>query len=106
VRQIYRLCTMYWDDKYGTHSVSAEVHSHLLFCDMQSCFLLSSNSVCSLQVVARMRDMVSNDMQNPVSNSFLLDDDLRLVVPGASVHELTYCSVLIFCMIHALKTYI
>jgi hypothetical protein len=72
-------------------------------CSHVSCFQLT---LCSLQVVARMRDMVSNDMQNPVSNSFLLDDDLRLVVPGASVHELTYCSVLIFCMIHALKTYI
>lgn len=34
-----------------------------------------------LQVVAKMRDMVSNDAQNPVSNSFLLDDDLRLVIP-------------------------
>jgi len=25
VRQIYRICTMYWDDKYSTHSVSNEV---------------------------------------------------------------------------------
>lgn len=92
MRQIYRLCTMYWDDKYGTHSVSAEVHSHLLFGDMQSCFLLSAISVDSLQVVARMRDMVSKDVQNPVSNSFLLDDDLRLVVPRATVHELIVLS--------------
>lgn len=35
MRQIYRICTMYWDDKYGTHSVSTDVCSHLLFCDMQ-----------------------------------------------------------------------
>jgi hypothetical protein len=35
----------------------------------------------SLQVVAKMRDMVNNDTQNPVSNSFLLDDDLRSVIP-------------------------
>ncbi|RWW13039.1 hypothetical protein GW17_00023269 [Ensete ventricosum] len=25
LRQIYRICTMYWDDKYSTHSVSNEV---------------------------------------------------------------------------------
>ncbi|XP_066375034.1 protein OPAQUE1-like isoform X2 [Miscanthus floridulus] len=62
VRQIYRLCTMYWDDKYGTHSVSAEV-------------------------VARMRDMVSNDMQNPVSNSFLLDDDLSIPFTTKEIAE-------------------
>ncbi|CAD6205072.1 unnamed protein product [Miscanthus lutarioriparius] len=62
VRQIYRLCTMYWDDKYGTHSVSAEV-------------------------VARMRDMVSNGMQNPVSNSFLLDDDLSIPFTTEEIAE-------------------
>ncbi|XP_066385776.1 protein OPAQUE1-like isoform X7 [Miscanthus floridulus] len=62
VRQIYRLCTMYWDDKYGTHSVSAEE-------------------------VARMRDMVSNDMQNPVSNSFLLDDDLSIPFTTEEIAE-------------------
>lgn len=53
---------MYWDDKYGTHSVSAEV-------------------------VARMRDMVSNDMQNPVSNSFLLDDDLSIPFTTEEIAE-------------------
>jgi myosin-5 len=25
VQQLYRISTMYWDDKYGTHSVSPEV---------------------------------------------------------------------------------
>ncbi|XP_071684839.1 protein OPAQUE1 isoform X12 [Lolium perenne] len=62
VRQIYRLCTMYWDDKYGTHSVSSEV-------------------------VAQMRDMVSNDAQNPVSNSFLLDDDLSIPFTTEDIAE-------------------
>lgn len=57
----------------------------------------------SLQVVAKMRDMVSNDVQNPVSNTFLLDDDLRLVIPG-EVHELISLSLI--CMIHAHKTHI
>ncbi|XP_030951150.1 myosin-15 isoform X1 [Quercus lobata] len=53
VRQIYRISTMYWDDKYGTQSVSNEV-------------------------VAQMRENVDKDNQNLTSNSFLLDDDLSI----------------------------
>ncbi|GAB4836919.1 hypothetical protein Ancab_001830 [Ancistrocladus abbreviatus] len=53
VRQIYRISTMYWDDKYGTQSVSNEV-------------------------VAKMREMLNKDSQNLTSNSFLLDDDLSI----------------------------
>ncbi|CAK7352766.1 unnamed protein product [Dovyalis caffra] len=49
VRQIYRISTMYWDDKYGTQSV-----------------------------VAQMREMLNKDNQNMTSNSFLLDDDLSI----------------------------
>ncbi|XP_027940819.1 myosin-15-like isoform X1 [Vigna unguiculata] len=53
VRQIYRISTMYWDDKYRTQSVSNEV-------------------------VGEMREIVSKDNQNLTSNSFLLDDDLSI----------------------------
>ncbi|XP_052210174.1 myosin-15 isoform X2 [Diospyros lotus] len=53
VRQIYRISTMYWDDKYGTQSVSNEV-------------------------VAQMREILNKDSQNLTSNSFLLDDDLSI----------------------------
>lgn len=53
VRQIYRICTMYWDDKYGTQSVSNEV-------------------------VAQMREILNKDNHNLSSNSFLLDDDLSI----------------------------
>ncbi|KAG9135235.1 hypothetical protein Leryth_013509 [Lithospermum erythrorhizon] len=53
VRQIYRISTMYWDDKYGTQSVSNEV-------------------------VSQMREILSKDSQNLTSNSFLLDDDLSI----------------------------
>uniref|UniRef100_A0A0E0B968 Myosin motor domain-containing protein n=1 Tax=Oryza glumipatula TaxID=40148 RepID=A0A0E0B968_9ORYZ len=51
VRQIYRICSMYWDDKYNTQGISNEV-------------------------VSAMREEVNKDTQNLVSNSFLLDDDL------------------------------
>ncbi|XXG76604.1 hypothetical protein AAC387_Pa08g0915 [Persea americana] len=50
IQQLYRISTMYWDDKYGTHSVSAEV-------------------------ISSMRVLMTEDSNNAVSNSFLLDDD-------------------------------
>ncbi|KAJ7955936.1 Myosin [Quillaja saponaria] len=50
IQQLYRISTMYWDDKYGTHSVSSEVLSN-------------------------MRVMMTEDSNNAVSSSFLLDDD-------------------------------
>lgn len=50
VQQLYRISTMYWDDKYGTRSVSSDV-------------------------ISSMRTMMNEDTNNAVSNSFLLDDD-------------------------------
>lgn len=41
---------MYWDDKYGTHSLSPDV-------------------------ISNMRVLMTEDSNNAVSNSFLLDDD-------------------------------
>ncbi|KAG8487089.1 hypothetical protein CXB51_020641 [Gossypium anomalum] len=55
IQQLYRISTMYWDDKYGTHSVSPDV-------------------------IANMRVLMTEDSNNAVSNSFLLDDDSRLPV--------------------------
>ncbi|KAK8941651.1 hypothetical protein KSP40_PGU007477 [Platanthera guangdongensis] len=52
VGQIYRICTMYWDDKYGTQSVSDEV-------------------------VVAMREIFNRD-ENSISSSFLLDDDMSI----------------------------
>ncbi|PRQ41761.1 putative Dilute domain-containing protein [Rosa chinensis] len=50
IQQLYRMSTMYWDDKYGTHSVSSDV-------------------------ISNMRVLMTEDSKNAVSNSFLLDDD-------------------------------
>ncbi|CAK7356900.1 unnamed protein product [Dovyalis caffra] len=50
IQQLYRISTMYWDDKYGTHSVSSDV-------------------------ISSMRVMMTDDSNNAVSSSFLLDDD-------------------------------
>ncbi|XP_024011447.1 myosin-17-like [Eutrema salsugineum] len=50
IQQLYRISTMYWDDKYGTHSVSSDVS-------------------------AKMRVIMTEDSNNAVSSSFLLDDD-------------------------------
>nr|GMD12172.1 myosin-9-like isoform X1 [Ipomoea batatas] len=50
IQQLYRISTMYWDDKYGTHSLSPEV-------------------------ISNMRVLMTEDSNNAVSSSFLLDDD-------------------------------
>ena len=51
IQQLYRISTMYWDDKYGTETVSGEV-------------------------LARMkRMMVEESTSSTSSTSFLLDDD-------------------------------
>ncbi|KAL7091844.1 hypothetical protein ACP275_12G128400 [Erythranthe tilingii] len=50
IQQLYRISTMYWDDKYGTHSVSSDV-------------------------ISSMRVLMTEDSNNSVSSSFLLDDD-------------------------------
>ncbi|EPS72869.1 hypothetical protein M569_01887, partial [Genlisea aurea] len=50
VQQLYRICTLYWDDNYNTRSVS-------------------------LEVISSMRMLMTEDSNNPVSNSFLLDDN-------------------------------
>ncbi|XP_057816575.1 myosin-17 isoform X2 [Cryptomeria japonica] len=50
LQQIYRISTMFWDDKYGTHSVSPDV-------------------------LAKLKVMMTEDSNNMQSNSFLLDDD-------------------------------
>ncbi|CAN4114485.1 unnamed protein product [Withania somnifera] len=50
IQQLYRISTMYWDDKYGTHSVSSDA-------------------------ISSMRVLMTEDTNHAVSNSFLLDDD-------------------------------
>lgn len=50
IQQLYRISTLYWDDKYGSQSVSQEV-------------------------ISSMRVLMTEDANNAVSNSFLLDDD-------------------------------
>mmetsp|Transcript_13678 Transcript_13678/g.18752 ORF Transcript_13678/g.18752 Transcript_13678/m.18752 type:complete len:1592 (+) Transcript_13678:330-5105(+) len=50
VQQLYRISTMYWDDKYGTETVSQEV-------------------------LGNMKQLMMDDTNSSVSNSFLLDDD-------------------------------
>ncbi|CAI9091439.1 OLC1v1026474C1 [Oldenlandia corymbosa var. corymbosa] len=50
IQQLYRISTMYWDDKYGTHSLSSDV-------------------------ISKMRVLMTEDSNNAVSTSFLLDDD-------------------------------
>ncbi|KAI5680025.1 hypothetical protein M9H77_01252 [Catharanthus roseus] len=50
VQQLYRICTLYWDDNYNTRSVSPSV-------------------------IASMRVLMTEDSNNAESSSFLLDDN-------------------------------
>ncbi|PWA44479.1 myosin-6 [Artemisia annua] len=50
VQQLYRICTLYWDDNYNTKSVSQEV-------------------------ILSMRVLMTEDSNTAVSSSFLLDDN-------------------------------
>lgn len=50
IQQLYRISTMYWDDKYGTQSLSPDV-------------------------ISNMRVLITEDSNNAVSSTFLLDDD-------------------------------
>ncbi|GJY70837.1 hypothetical protein Tco_0474540 [Tanacetum coccineum] len=55
VQQLYRICTLYWDDKYNMESVSEEVMSS-------------------------MRELMTEDANTAVSSSFLLDDNSRYML--------------------------
>ncbi|KAL6002148.1 hypothetical protein ACLOJK_037596 [Asimina triloba] len=50
VQQLYRICTNYWDDKYGTKSVNADV-------------------------ISSMRILMTEDSSDAASDAFLLDDN-------------------------------
>ncbi|KAJ9169698.1 hypothetical protein P3X46_017860 [Hevea brasiliensis] len=50
VQQLYRICTLYWDDNYNTRSVSPNV-------------------------ISSMRVLMTEDSNDAVSSSFLLDDN-------------------------------
>lgn len=50
VQQLYRICTLYWDDNYNTRSVSSDV-------------------------ISSMRILMTEDSNNDDSHSFLLDDN-------------------------------
>jgi myosin-5 len=50
VQQLYRICTLYWDDSYNTRSVSQDV-------------------------IANMRVLMTEDSNNADSSAFLLDED-------------------------------
>jgi len=69
---------MYWDDKYGTQSVSNEA-SFVFNLFKRTIIVVSLDfwTIYGKQVVSEMREIVSKDNQVLPSNSFLLDDDLR-----------------------------
>ncbi|CAH2037137.1 unnamed protein product [Thlaspi arvense] len=73
VQQLYRISTMYWDDKYGTHSVSSEAKTEEpKYVPLE--FVLTQQKMAVLKVMASMRVTVSGE-NSRICSSFLLDDD-------------------------------
>ncbi|KAI7751730.1 hypothetical protein M8C21_012812, partial [Ambrosia artemisiifolia] len=66
IQQLYRISTMYYDDRNNTDSLSPEV-------------------------IAKMRELMTEDSNNAVSGSFLLDDDpsLKSYIIPLSVDDLS-----------------
>ncbi|PPD92488.1 hypothetical protein GOBAR_DD10586 [Gossypium barbadense] len=66
VQQLYRICTLYWDDNYNTRSVAPnEVQKSD---DLLVTFI-------PLQVISSMRVLMTEDSNDAASSSFLLDDN-------------------------------
>ncbi|CAI5499291.1 unnamed protein product [Closterium sp. Naga37s-1] len=65
IQQLYRISTMYWDDKYGTHTVSSAV-------------------------ISEMRRRMSNENSASVTNSFLLDDDSSIPFSVEDISKSTH----------------
>jgi len=65
IQQLYRIATMYWDDKYGAEEVSQEV-------------------------LVAMKSRMMEDKNTNMSNSFLLDDDSSIHV---SIDDITSINV-------------
>lgn len=81
VQQLYRICTLYWDDNYNTRSVSPDVS--LIWYSLQqvlSVRFLSYDAhevVISMQVISSMKILMTEDSNNADGSSFLLDDNSR-----------------------------
>ncbi|KAG6492988.1 hypothetical protein ZIOFF_047960 [Zingiber officinale] len=67
VQQLHRISTMYWDDKYGTHSVSSEA-------------------------IVSMRSIMNEDSKS-FSNTFLLDDDSRIPFTVDELWAAEHCNL-------------
>lgn len=85
MQQLYRISTMYCDDKYGTLGIPPEVcdsNTFLTRTFTRFIFFTSWTKQSKLQVVSSMRTkMVQQGSNSPSTqddiNSFLLDDDFR-----------------------------
>lgn len=79
IPQIYRIGTMFLDDKYGTQGLSSDVSKAPSFI----CLVVSRKWVWLrkiknvLQVIGKMRTLMAEDSISMPNNTFLLDVDSR-----------------------------
>ncbi|KAL1154279.1 hypothetical protein V6Z11_A09G230700 [Gossypium hirsutum] len=85
VQQLYRVCTLYRDDNYNTQSVSPDV-SYRQIVDISLILnrfflvlLVWYDMPPSLaQVLAHMKELMSDDTEDDGGSSFLLEDDISI----------------------------
>ncbi|WVZ60536.1 hypothetical protein U9M48_010546 [Paspalum notatum var. saurae] len=70
ITQIYRIATMFWDDKYGAQGLTQEAKS------------------TSFQVIGKMRTMTTDDSITAPNSSFLLDDDSSIPISLDDIAQL------------------
>ncbi|KAK4379600.1 hypothetical protein RND71_001462 [Anisodus tanguticus] len=91
IAQIYRIGTMFWDDKYGAHGLSPEVRTLLQCVTRDTLSFMRVGKVNSLidsvnkrstadhflefQVISKMRALTLEDSASIPNNTFLLDVD-------------------------------
>ncbi|XP_019097386.1 PREDICTED: myosin-17-like [Camelina sativa] len=64
VQQLYRISTMYWDDKYGTRSVSSDVLEKLRIMSKYSNYAISTCFVLEDDSIPFKVDDISESMQH------------------------------------------
>lgn len=81
IQQLFRISSLYWDDKYGTHGVSSEASKIIFLLSTLSGLKNSSTNRLTqkkmvMQEMASMGRIVSR-ADSRTSSSFLLDDDSK-----------------------------
>lgn len=94
VQQLYRLCTLYYDDNYNTPDIDTEVSWMNIWCLEIHLLIRTTNCIsstflflfwysvvnlilCFAQVISSIKEKVPEDYNDDDINSFVLEDNSR-----------------------------